>query len=113
MAAPSACAPAPVIPLPTAARSPVVNPRRRGRYPRAVVPMYRARIAREVREWEEQQRQDEIERITAQVEHLRDFLAADQADLAIVTAKLAALRGRAATISSRPDACRATRGTEQ
>ena len=67
------------IPLPGAAAAPVVNPKRRGRWPKGVAGIWQGRINRQRREAAARELRDEYEKQCAAVEYTRAALRAGEA----------------------------------
>ena len=82
---------APVIALPTAAPSPVINPPRRGRYPRGVTSIHRGTRIQVERARDEKYRSAEIRANRNLMEHLEDRLRNILYDMNQTSAELVAL----------------------
>ena len=85
---------APVIALPTAARRPVINPPRRGRYPRGVTSIHRGTRIQIERARDEKYRSDEIQANRNLMEHLEDRLRNILYDMNQTSAELVALEAK-------------------
>jgi hypothetical protein len=64
-----------VLPLPTAALHPVIQPKRRGRFPRGVASIWRARSARSVRQHAVEDAQKQVSECLRMIEYYKERLA--------------------------------------
>jgi hypothetical protein len=88
---------APVIPLPTAVATPIVQVRRAGRYPKNVMPIWKIRTIRQDRWVHQQALLQEIAKIESGIKSCAKFVAYGEArkyEVAVLKQQLQQLQGR-------------------